>query len=62
MYQTRLFHAKPSPLLVMNAWTRCGKIERAERILKDMEESFYNGSTEGRIAPNVVSYTTLMNG
>lgn len=47
---------------VMNAWTRCGKIERAERILKDMEESFYNGSTEGRIAPNVVSYTTLMNG
>jgi pentatricopeptide repeat protein len=46
----------------MNAWTRCGNVDRAEHILKDMEESFYKGILNGRIKPNVVSYTTLMNG
>jgi hypothetical protein len=46
----------------MNAWTKCGLVNRAERILKDMEESYYSRRAGDRIAPNVVSYTTIMNG
>lgn len=45
--------------VVINAWIKCGDIQRAEQILLDMEEAYSRG--EG-IAPSVVSYTTIMNG
>ena len=48
--------------LVMNAWTKCGMVNRAERILKDMEESYYGRRAGDATAPNVVSYSTIMNG
>jgi len=51
---------------VMSAWVRCGQIRRAENILDNMEQGVYAGRGEddrmGTVAPNVVSYTTLMNG
>lgn len=51
---------------VMSAWVRCGQITRAETILDKMEQGEYAGRGEddrmGTVAPNVVSYTTLMNG
>lgn len=50
------------PIQVMNAWSKCGKLDRAERVLEEMEMSYYDKRSEVRIAPNVVSYTTLMNG
>lgn len=53
-------------LLVMSAWVRCGRIRRAEDILDRMEQGDFDGRGEdgriGTVAPNVVSYTTLMNG
>jgi len=45
---------------VMNAWIRCGELQRAEQILERMEKAFYEGSFA--VVPNVVSYTTVMNG
>jgi pentatricopeptide repeat protein len=45
---------------VMNAWIRSGELRGAERILEEMERCFYQGKSD--IVPNVVSYTTLMNG
>jgi pentatricopeptide repeat protein len=47
-------------LEVMNAWIRCGKIQRAEQILEQLESSYYDG--ERVVVPNVVAYSTLMNG
>ncbi|CAJ1941407.1 unnamed protein product [Cylindrotheca closterium] len=51
---------------VMSAWVRCRQIRRAENILDRMEQGVYAGRGEdsrtGTVAPNVVSYTTLMNG
>ena len=47
-------------ILVINAWVRSGELQKAEKILEGMERSFYSG--RGKIVPNVVSYTTLMNG
>jgi len=51
---------------VMSAWVRCGRIRRAEDILDRMEQGDFDGRGEdgriGTVAPNVVSYTTLMNG
>lgn len=44
----------------MNAWVRCGQIGRAEKIMEQMEKAFYDG--KGEVVPNVVSFTTLMNG
>lgn len=53
-------------ILVMHAWVRCGQTVRAEKILDKMEQGVYVGKGEdGRVeggAPDVVSYTTLMNG
>ena len=53
-------------LPVMSAWVRCGKIKKAESILGKMEQGAFDGKGENdrveRVAPNVVSYTTLMNG
>lgn len=50
----------------MSAWVRCGQIRRAEDILDRMERGGFDGKGEddriGKVAPNVVSYTTLMNG
>jgi len=46
----------------MNAWTKCGMVNRAERILKDMEESYYGRRAGDATAPNVVSYSTIMDG
>lgn len=37
-------------------------VNRGERILNDLEESYYSRRAGDRIAPNVVSYTTIMNG
>jgi hypothetical protein len=50
----------------MNAWIRCGQVTRAEQILERMESGFYNGGDDydGKddVVPDVVTYTTLMNG
>ena len=37
-------------------------VSRAERILKDMEEAYYGQRVGDAMAPNVVSYSTVMNG
>jgi hypothetical protein len=41
-------------------WTRYGKQAKAEEILRQMEQAYFDGRHE--IAPNVVSYTALMSG
>jgi hypothetical protein len=50
----------------MNAWIRCGQVGRAEKILERLEQGLYSGEDEydGKddVVPNVVTYTTLMNG
>ena len=46
--------------VVINAWVRSGEMQQAEQILDYMEKSYYKG--KGKIVPNVVSYTTVMNG
>ena len=50
----------------MHAWVRSGQVARAEKILDNMEQGVYVGRGEdgcmGDGAPDVVSYTTLMNG
>jgi pentatricopeptide repeat protein len=45
---------------VMNMWVRRGDLTRAAIILNQMEEAYRSGDND--LAPNVVSYTTLMNG
>lgn len=45
---------------VINAWVRCGKVERAEEILKRMENFSSQGHTN--MSPNVISYSTVMDG
>lgn len=55
------FDSDRPPIEVINAWTRCGKVEKADKILLEMEKAYYGGGAEGT-TPNVVSYTTLMNG
>jgi PPR repeat len=46
---------------VINAWVRCGNMKNAEEILKRMEsfEATYGPTT---MSPNVISYTTIMDG
>jgi hypothetical protein len=46
----------------MNAWVKCGNVSRAEQILLRMEQSSKQGGADKVIAPNVVSYSTVMNG
>jgi pentatricopeptide repeat protein len=45
---------------VINAWVRCGKMKQAEKVLTRMEQYHAEGKTQ--MAPNVVSYTTVMDG
>lgn len=44
---------------VMNAWLRCGNVQQAEHLLRQLEQLYKAGDS---LAPNVVSYSTVMNG
>lgn len=44
----------------MNSFIRAGDVSKAANLLKRMEDEYMNGN--GVLKPNVVSYTTLMNG
>lgn len=45
---------------IILAWTRCGDALRAEQVLDMME--VYHAAGDNDLAPNVVSYSTLMDG
>ena len=44
---------------IINAWVQCGKPDSAEEILNRMETEFHD---DGGMAPNVISYSTVMDG
>lgn len=52
------FSKKRLPI-VMNAWVRCGDVVEAEKLLCIVENL---GEAGEDICPNVVSYSTVMNG
>jgi hypothetical protein len=44
----------------MNAWVRSGDMRSAELILSKMVQAYNEGT--GGVLPNVVSFSTIMNG
>ena len=45
---------------VLHAWVQCGNVKRAEQLLRQMESWSHEGKSY--LAPNVVSYSTVMSG
>ncbi|KAG7347152.1 PPR: pentatricopeptide repeat domain containing protein [Nitzschia inconspicua] len=45
---------------LINFWIRCGDFARATSLLDEMEQAYKEGNDD--LAPDVVSYTTIMNG
>ena len=46
----------------MNALVKSNQIPKAESFLNEMEAAFYDPKARGKPLPNVVSYSTIMNG